>query len=287
MQTSGGDENAVFDDGHNQATRTGAFSLIARFRELPNDSSAKAVIVTLLVCVFASVLVTSSAVLLRPRHAANKQLEQTRQITEIVARGGVWRDNKMNDLEMRVVDLANGKYVEGIDPTILDWRKLARDPTYSVNIPADKDLAKIKTRSKRAVVHLLMRNGKPALIVLPVYGRGFGSTLYGYIGLSGDVKTVIGLAFYEHGETPGLGALIDAPEWRRLWFGKKIWNARGEVGLGVAHGPVVAGTSEAEHHVDGLTGATWTGQGVTNLLRYWLGDQGFGPYLKRMRRAAQ
>jgi Na+-transporting NADH:ubiquinone oxidoreductase subunit C len=37
-----------------------------------------------------------------------------------------------------------------------------------------------------------------------------------------------------------------------------------------------------EHQVDGLAGATLTGRGVEHLVRYWLGEQGFGPYLARL-----
>ncbi len=154
------------DDSHHQTTLARVFSLATRFRELPNDSPAKAVIVTLLVCLFASVMVAGSTVLLRPRHIANKQLEQTRQIAEIVqtaARSGdPWRDIQAGDLEMRVVDLATGNYVDGIDPVKFNQRRMARDPAHNVKIPQDKDLARIKTRAKHAVVHLLQRDGRPA-----------------------------------------------------------------------------------------------------------------------------
>lgn len=269
------------DNGDHDAGRTGALPPVRRFRDLPNDSPAKAVIVTLLVCIFASVLVAGSAVLLRPKQIANKQFEQMRQIGEILqdatTDGDAWRAIDIAELEARVVDLDTGNYVDGVDAAIFD-----QEAAPSIEIPQQQDMAQIGTRSKYAVVHLLLKDGRPQLIVLPVYGRGFGSTLYGYIGLSGDTETVIGLAFYEHGETPGLGALIDDPAWRRLWSGKSVWNAKGEVGLGVARGPVVPGTPEARYQVDGLTGATWTGQGVTNLLRYWLGKHGFEPYLRKV-----
>lgn len=277
------------DNDHHEAERGGAFSVFGWLRGLPNESPVKSVVVTLFVCVFASVLVAGSAVLLRPKQIANKQLEQERQIAEILqgatSNGDALRVIDISDLEARVVDLASGDYVDAIDSKTIEHRGVVRDPAQRTEISPDEDLAQIRVRAKHAVVHLLLTNGRPQLIVLPVYGRGFGSTLYGYIGLSGDAETVIGLAFYEHGETPGLGALIDEPAWRRLWSGKKVWDADGEVGLGVARGPVVAGTPEALHQVDGLTGATWTGQGVTNLLRYWLGEHGFGPYLKKIRRA--
>ncbi|NQU71575.1 MAG: FMN-binding protein, partial [Rhodospirillales bacterium] len=107
--------------------------------------------------------------------------------------------------------------------------------------------------------------------------------LYGYLGISADTQTVVGLSFYEHGETPGLGALIDDESWRSQWRGKKIWDDAGKPALGAASGAVVPNSPEARYMVDGLTGATWTSRGVTNLLRFWLGNDGFGPYLRNLR----
>ncbi len=52
--------------------------------------------------------------------------------------------------------------------------------------------------------------------------------MYGYIALETDATTIIGLRFYDHGETPGLGGEIDDPEWQRLWRGKKIYDDSGE-----------------------------------------------------------
>ena len=46
-----------------------------------------------------------------------------------------------------------------------------------------------------------------------------------------------------------------------------------------AAGPV----AEDPHRVDGLAGATMTSRGVTNLLRFWLAENGFGAFLERLR----
>ena len=108
--------------------------------------------------------------------------------------------------------------------------------------------------------------------------------MYGYIALEADATTIIGLRFYDHGETPGLGGEIDNPDWQRLWRGKKIYDESGEPLIEVIKGRVAPGSNvRADNQVDGITGATLTGQGVTNLLRYWLGEQGFGPYLQQLR----
>ena len=102
--------------------------------------------------------------------------------------------------------------------------------------------------------------------------------MYGYLALEPDANTVVGLRFYEHGETPGLGGEIDDERWLRNWTGKRIYGASGEPLIGV-----VKGAGRSVHEVDGITGATLTGEGVTNLLRYWLGRHGFEPYLSRLR----
>ncbi len=252
-----------------------------------NDSPLKAIAVTLLVCLAASILVTASAVLLKPLQTANKEREREARIAEIVARLPSLADEvallEAVSVEARVVDLATGRYVQGVDPADFDQRQAAKDPAQSVAIPAERDLAQIGQRSRFATVHLVWQGERLLLVILPVRGHGFGSMLYGYLGLSADTGTVVGLNFYEHGETPGLGALIDDPDWRDQWRGKKVWDEEGKPGLGVAETALEASAPEAAYLADALTGATWTARGVTNLLRFWLGDDGFGPFLRNIR----
>ncbi len=251
------------------------------FARLPNDSPVKAVLVTLAVCLVGSALVAGSAVLLRPLQIANKEAEQGARLAQIMA---LLPDAKGGRVEARVVDFATGWFDPAVDPDTYDQRRAARDPATSIAIPPARDIAQLKRRARHAVVHLVRRGGRLDLVILPVHGQGFGSTIYGYLGLAGDLRTVVGLSFHEHGETPGLGALIDEASWRRQWRGKRVWDEKGAPALGVAKGPVEPGAPDAAHLVDGLTGATWTSRGVTNPLRFWLGPDGFGPFLDRMRR---
>ena len=120
-------------------------------------------------------------------------------------------------------------------------------------------------------------------LVLPVHGYGLWSTLYGFIALENDLNTIKGLRFYEQGETPGLGGEVDNPKWRQQWKGKRIFDDNGELKIQVIHGHVTHNDPEADYKVDGISGATLTSKGVSNLLRFWLGDRGFGPYLKKLR----
>lgn len=267
----------------------------ARIRDLPNDSPLKTLMVTLAVALVGSILVAGSAVLLRPMQIANKEAERQKHLVEIIKQqqlveiikqlpGAAARlaEDDGIQVEARVVDLESGNYVPSAKPELYDQRRAARDPEQRVEIPPKTDIAGLKTRARFAVVYLVNEAGRTKLLILPVRGRGFGSMLYGYLGLADDANTIVGLSFYEHAETPGLGSLVDAPSWKIQWRGKKVRDEGGVLRLGVGRGPIAASSPDAPYQVDGLTGATWTANGVTHLLHYWLGEHGFGPYLRKI-----
>ena len=257
------------------------------FRDMPNDSPTKTLIVALAVSLFGSILVSGSAILLKPLHLANKERERQQYLLEIVERlpgiRELFETVEAHHVEAQVVNLATGRYLRSMSPDAYDQRKAAQDPRQSMAIPPPRDIAKIKRRAKYATVYLVRKDGRLKLIILPIHGRGFASMLYGYLGLDADANTVVGLSFYEHGETPGLGAQVNSPAWRHQWRGKKVRDHEGRLRIGVAKGRVAADSPAAAYEVDGLSGATWTSRGVHNLLRFWLGDDGFGLYLRNLR----
>ena len=109
--------------------------------------------------------------------------------------------------------------------------------------------------------------------------------MYGFLALDPDLATIRGLTFYQHGETPGLGGEVDNPRWKALWPGRIAFDETGEPVIAVARGRV--GTPQQDpHRVDGLAGATLTSRGVTAMLRFWLGEHGYGPYLERLKRGS-
>ncbi len=257
-------------------------------RRWPRESAARAVLITLLVCTICSALIATVVSVLQPYREQNRALERTQRIRELVA-GVPGLEDLVGPLgsarlEPRVVDLASGSYVEGVDPALLDARAAARDPASSIALPPGRDLAGIGRRANLATVFEVFENGELRLLVLPVHGAGYVSTLYGYLALDADLDTVRGLSFHEHGETPGLGSEIENPRWREQWSGKRLRDPSGELRIEVARGRAPASGEDAAHQVDGITGATRTGIGVTRLLRFWVGPDGFGPFLERLRR---
>lgn len=247
------------------------------------ESVGKTLLVAFLVCVVCGVVVATAAVSLRPVQSKNQLLDKRMNILQAAGlyQPGVDVNKVFKSIERRFVDIDTGEYVEM--PESYDQRKAAKDPQRSERLSGKEDIAGIKSQANVAEVFLARGDdGDLSRIILPVHGYGLWSTLYGFLALEPDANTVSGLGFYEHGETPGLGGEVDNPKWKALWEGKKLYGEQGEVEIQVVKGAVDSKTPNAEHKVDGLAGATLTSNGVSNLLRFWVGENGFGPYLKRM-----
>lgn len=254
---------------------------------MSNDSMTKTLTVALLVALFGSVMVTSASVLLQPRIDENFERERQKNLLEIVRRlpGSEKLFQRIGDtaLEEVVVELSSGTITRNITPDQVGSHAAAKAPVDSIVIPPDRDIAGVKRVSRYKVVFLVREEDEIRLIVLPVHGQGYASTLRGYLGLAGDGNTIIGLNFYKHAETPGLGAQVDNPQWRNQWQGKKVRDPAGRLRIGVAIRAARTSDQNASYQVDGLTGATLTSRGVHNLIRFWLGDDGFGPFLNRIK----
>jgi Na+-transporting NADH:ubiquinone oxidoreductase subunit C len=76
---------------------------------------------------------------------------------------------------------------------------------------------------------------------------------------------------------------VDNPKWKALWPGKTLFDDAGKPIIEIVKGGVDPASAQAGHQVDALAGATLTSNGVDHLLQFWLGEQGFGPYLAKLR----
>jgi len=259
------------------------------------ETTSKTIIVAFLLCIVCSIVVSASVVLLKPIQEKNKALNLK---TNILAAAGLLVEGASADeietlfssIKPFLVDLDTGEYA---DPSVVgkelaldyDQRKAAKDPALSAVIAGGEDIASIKRRVKYAKVYLVEAKGKIETIILPVSGYGLWSTLHGFLALEGDANTVVGLGFYEHAETPGLGGEVDNPRWKAFWPGKKVYNLEqgDEPAIKLVKGSVDKSKPDAMYSVDGLSGATLTSRGISNLVQYWTGEQGFKKYLNRLR----
>ncbi len=254
-----------------------------------NDSTQRTLIIAFALCLVCSVIVSTAAVLLKPAQIANKQKDFK---INILKAGGLYEqgiaDGKsisemFENITTKLVDLNSGQYTDEVDAATYDQRKAAKDPQLSDALSAEEDIAKISNREKYAKVYLVEDASGIQKVILPIKGYGLWSTLYGFISLNGDLNTVSTLAFYEHGETPGLGGEIDNPKWKGLWSGKKVYGDDSNVLITVIKGAVNDATPEPEYKVDGLSGATLTSKGVDNLVKFWMGSMGYAKFLSNLK----
>jgi len=245
-----------------------------------NDTVQKTVMVALALCIVCSLVVSTAAVMLQPIQQANQELDRQ---SNILAAAGLLDptlsiEEQFKQVEVKVVDLRTGKYSDAVDPATYDQAKATKDPELSEQLDAGDDIAKIARRENYALVYLVNKDGQLDKVVLPIRGAGLWSTLYGFVALENDANTVAGLGFYQHGETPGLGGEVDNPRWKALWSGKEVYN-EGDVAIHLVRG---SASPTAVNDIDGLSGATLTSTGVTNLVQFWLGENGFQPYLNNL-----
>ncbi len=119
--------------------------------------------------------------------------------------------------------------------------------------------------------YLPVFEAKDGRIVVPVTGTGLWGAVWGYVALKSDMSTISGIVMDHAGETPGLGAEIATDKHQAQYVGKTIFNGNEFVSITLVKGGVKAGSASAAHEVDGITGGTKTGDGVTAMFSESLG----------------
>lgn len=246
----------------------------------------KTFIVALYVCLVCSFFVSVAAVTLRDKQQENKLNERKVKILEAAGlyTPGADVEELFERIEVRVIELESGVTVSAddvsVDPVTYNPVLASKNRPDSRPLNRDDDIAVLRNLERYAVVYLEFdrESGELQTLILPVRGYGLWSTMHAYLALDGDLQTVRGLQFFAHAETPGLGGEITNPLWQAQWEGKLALDDASNVLLEVVKGQAVPETSE----IDGLAGATLTSVGVTNMMRFWLGQNGYIPLLRRL-----
>jgi Na+-transporting NADH:ubiquinone oxidoreductase subunit C len=252
-----------------------------------NDSISKTLAVAFSVCLICSLVVSSSAVSLRDLQKENKLNDRRLKVLQVadIYDPELSISEQFLQLESKFIDFDTGRVFSDYNNFNIDEYdqvKVTKDANLSKAIPASDDIAIIKNRENVGKIYILrdeLENIEK--LILPIRGYGLWGTLYGFIAIESDFNTVSGIEFYEHKETPGLGAEVDNPKWKTSWKGKKIYN-NNQVALEVIKGRVEDGDIMSMYKVDGLSGATITSRGVSNMVSYWFSDSGYANLLKEL-----
>ena len=243
------------------------------------------------ICLVFSILVASAAVMLKPFQEVNAKVYKQKNVL-VVADAIQAGESLSNDeimarydanIRARLVDRLTGEYVADEDTLLktYDAKKALSDPAQSAASPGNP--AKLQRLANKVLVYHVVKDNAVDTVILPIEGKGLWSTLYGFLAMDKDMKTIKGITFYSHAETPGLGGEIDNPNWKAKWVDCLAFDGSGKVAIEVVKGQA---NPSSDSEVDGLSGATLTARGVSELVRFWLGDEGFGPYIKKVRQDA-
>lgn len=244
------------------------------------ESFGKTVGVVVAVCLVCSIVVSGAAVGLRSLQETNASLDKQ---TNILTAAGLYEQGMSKDsvqatfdefVERRFVNLDSGEFVEAPEPDY-DMYKAAKETEYSTKVTNSN--VGFQRRPNVASVYLVHDEaGKVSRVILPVHGSGLWDLMYGFLAVDQDGQTVKELIYYQQKETPGLGGEVQNPAWQEKWDGKKLYKD-GEVAINVTK----SASPGDPYEVDALSGATLTSNGVQNTIRYWVGEHGYGPFLKK------
>lgn len=211
------------------------------------------------ICVVCSLVLSATAQLLKERQDMEVEL-----------------DRKMNVLKafgVEVVDASGAKipksevdryFSDNISEIFLDKEtgEVLENFTASDLPPAELRARTIEDK-EHLPLYVWKENGEVQKYAFPVSGMGLWSIVHGYLALDQDLATVIGVTFYKHGETPGLGGEVST-EWFQSQFADKVIYKDGELQpIQVVKGQAPEGS---DHQVDGISGATMTGNGINTFL---------------------
>lgn len=155
------------------------------------------------------------------------------------------------------------KYKELITELVVDNSgNILEGDAFEIELKAEK---KKEANERQLPVFVFNSPEGGKYYVLPMRGNGLWGAVWGYISLASDFQTVYGVKFDHESETPGLGAEITT-EWFQSQFSedKKVFDEDNEVALTILKGK---GNELTEYTVDGISGATITGTGVSNMLQ--------------------
>ena len=177
-----------------------------------------------------------------------------------------------NQIEQLVID-ANGEIISQED---LEGRGVKGGKAENLDLGREQK----KAQEERLLpLYVYTKSDGSKYYIVYTRGKGLWDEIWGNIALEQDLKTIAGVSFDHKAETPGLGAEIkDNAEFKKQFIGKKTYSEDGAyTSILVRKG----GAKDPVHEVDGISGATITGDGVTEMLVRGL--KAYEPYLKTIK----
>lgn len=231
------------------------------------------------VCVVCSLALSVISGLLKDQQERNRVLDRQKNILMAVG-------YSPDELGKKPAAEVEKLYADTFEEMVIDPQGNPIEGARPSELSADEASGEAKAPKRLA----LFRQKDPSdpqktlAYVYPVAGKGLWSTMYGYLAVKPDGNEIIGIAFYKHGETPGLGGEIEQAWFTNNFKGKRLYDGAKLAGVEVVKGKVADKTMTAQqqqHAVDGISGATLTGNGVTKMMKAV--PMRYEPFFKKLR----
>lgn len=228
------------------------------------------------ICIACALLVAGTATLLKPMQQYAEKIDTYKNVLR--AAGLIERGKSVAPAEVEKI------YAESIKGVLIDREgnvkadstNLTPEDVYKQSKVLKGTPGYVPIEERTYPLYTSVKNEKLEAYIVPVYGQGLWSTLYGYLSLEPDGKTIRSLVFYKEGETPGLGKEI-TKDWFQDQFKGKTYIEDEKIAFTV--GKPKEDTSSDPTKVAGISGATITGRGVEHLVKDMM--QLYRPYFEK------
>ena len=216
-----------------------------------------------IICIVCSLVLSATASQLKARQEINVEID--RKINVLKAFGVTVTNEQGNKLSNQEIE---GYFAKNISEIIIDKETGEIIPNLtSQSLPKEELKAKTIDEKTKLPLYQWTENNQVVKYAFPISGMGLWSILYGYLAIDKDLSTIVGITFYKHGETPGLGGECSADWFQNQFKGKKIYRDGSLLTFEVVKGNVEGKYPQgSDHAVDGMSGATMTGNGINRFM---------------------
>jgi Na+-transporting NADH:ubiquinone oxidoreductase subunit C len=229
------------------------------------QSNAYILTYTIILTLVCAISLALASLGLKPFQDANKELEKKQNILATV-------------MQVKSREEASSIYEKRVKSYVVDFNGNEVKGKKAEEVDIAGEYKKKAQERQLPIYEILSEDGsKSEYYVLPIYGFGLWNDIWGFVALKGDLNTINGVKFEHKGETPGLGARIATEEVQSRYKDKKIFQGENLASVMMAKGEMGGGNASIEafkgkdHEIDGMSGATITGKGLTAMLKDYLG----------------
>jgi Na+-transporting NADH:ubiquinone oxidoreductase subunit C len=231
------------------------------------QSNTYIIVYSAVLTIILGLLLSGSAQVLGPWQQESIALDKKKQILGAVI--------SAEEIDAMTPEQVNAFYSARISSTVVDisGKEITKEGITAEKVEIAKDYK--KTAEERSYpVFIFHAEGKPDQVesyIFPMYGAGLWDAIWGYVALETDLNTIAGITLAHASETPGLGARITEGKVQARYVGKKIFDESGALIAVMMQKGEGKDYSSDSHKVDGMSGATITGNGVNTMLKSYMG----------------